>query len=53
MKLWIIKWDVKLLLVLKMTHKKVVCGIKNFSLLFDAIGFEKYLGYAICQACCW
>jgi len=24
---------------------------KNFSLLFNAIDSEKYLGYAICQAC--
>jgi len=24
---------------------------QNFSLLFDAIDSEKYLGYAICQAC--
>jgi len=23
----------------------------NFSLLFDAIDSEKYLGYAICQVC--
>jgi len=24
---------------------------QNFNLLFDAIDSEKYLGYAICQAC--
>jgi len=24
---------------------------QSFTLLFDAIGSEKYLGYAICQAC--
>ena len=24
---------------------------KNFGLLFNAIDLEKYLGYAICQAC--
>jgi len=24
---------------------------QNFSLLFNAIDSEKYLGYAICQAC--
>jgi len=34
----------------QMTNNKSLVW-QNFSLLFDAIDSEKYLGYAMCQAC--
>jgi len=38
------------LLINKQSMKSLVC--QNFNLFFDAIDSGKYLGYAICQACC-